>query len=163
MPNRWLSRVCVNIFLYGIPWFRVQMPALALRLFYRLLSLSRNLAILLFIRPEGFPSIIFQIICLQSFFLKTNKPEQLNVGLFDYRCMALQWLRSVVAGQSARMLWMENIEFYLGLSCTEWHWVTSFLLCIVFAYHCFSKNSWYLYEVLVPSTVYKLKIKSVVK
>ena len=104
------------------------------------------------------------VICLFSSVHKqiTNRQEhQTHTGATE-DCREKR-PKQVGVGQSARMLWMKDTEFYLGLCCTEWHWVTSFLLCMVFAYHSFSKNSWYLYEVLVPSTVYKLKIKSAVK
>jgi hypothetical protein len=42
-----------------------------------------------------------------------------------------------------------------GSWCTLWHLHTSLLLITVFPYHFLSKNFWYLYEVLPPSTVYK--------
>ena len=120
--------------------------------FYRFLSLSRTLAILQFIRPEWLPRIIFQIICLHSFFLKTNKPEELNVGVFASLWKAVQRLSCLVAALSARMFEIDNIEVYLGIWCTKWHWVTSFLVFMAFPYHRFSNNSWYLFEVLLPST-----------
>jgi len=77
------------------------------------------------------------------FILKANKPEQLNVGLFD--CVALPGLRRAVAGLSARRLWIENSEIYLCVCCTKWHWDTCMVLFTVFPYHSFSKNSCYLF------------------
>jgi hypothetical protein len=105
--------------------------------FYSFMILSCTLAILQFIRPELFPSTIFQFSCLQSFFPKTNKLEQLNVGLFESPCLALQRLKSVFAVLSTRMLCIDNIEVYLFLWCTKWHWGASCLLFAALAYHSF--------------------------
>jgi hypothetical protein len=77
--------------------------------------------------------------------------------------MALQKLRTSVAVLSAPRLWIDNIDVYLGLCWTMWHCDTSFLLLTVFPYHFISTNARYLYDIHAPSTVYKLRVKSVYK
>jgi hypothetical protein len=63
------------------------------------------------------------------------------MSVVDSLRKAQQSLRKVVAGLLARGPWIDNIEVYLGLWCTKWHWDTSFLLFTDFPYHCLSSNA----------------------
>jgi hypothetical protein len=77
--------------------------------------------------------------------------------------MALQRLRILVAGLSAPRLWIDKIAVYFGLYWTMWHCDMSFLLFTVFPHHFISTNARYLYDINAPSTVYKLRVKSIYK
>jgi len=77
--------------------------------------------------------------------------------------MALERLKTLVAGLSARSLWIANIDVYFGHCRTIWHCDTSFLLFTVFPYHCLFTNASYLYDIHPPSTVFKLSVKSIYK